>query len=251
MASEDSDEIVPGLAMVHRFGDSSDLDETVSSVAPIRLDHLHARCEFLEVSSLRGAKRMIAEERYDRLQQLRPPCHNVLAQVLLVVVVPLIDEDPPDLEEPLQVLEAAETSRSLRHGKPVAHLIPGSVASSPRAVWLPHKANREASFSVYKTDHPATELDQSFLLIFRTRHVVTMVNAASDEYEVVRDTRVFQHIARCTPCRYRHGGQRFRLKRKRPIYCPFQTRYLRTVIVTAAVYRGLDSGLRPKTNPSS
>ena len=28
-------------------------------------------------------------------------------------------------------------------------------------------------------------------------------------------------------------------------------RYLRTVIVTAAVYRGFDSELRPKTNPSS
>ena len=27
-------------------------------------------------------------------------------------------------------------------------------------------------------------------------------------YEVVRDTRVFQHIARCAPCRCRHGGQR-------------------------------------------
>ena len=28
-------------------------------------------------------------------------------------------------------------------------------------------------------------------------------------------------------------------------------RYLRTVIVTAAVYRGFDSELRPKANPSS
>jgi len=39
---------------------------------------------------------------------------------------------------------------------------------------LPYEANREATFSVYKTNHPTTELNQPFLLIFRTRHVVTL-----------------------------------------------------------------------------
>src|SRR5438093_12443670 len=58
-------------------------------------------------------------------------------------------------------------------------LVSGSVTSSPRAAWLPHEADREASFSVYKTDHPTTELDQPFLLVFRTRHFVT-VSARSD-----------------------------------------------------------------------
>ena len=28
-----------------------------------------------------------------------------------------------------------------------------------------------------ETDHPTTDLDQPFLLVFRTRHVVTVVNA--------------------------------------------------------------------------
>src|SRR3984885_13490536 len=65
---------------------------------------------------------------------------------------------------------------------------------------------------------------------------------------VVRDTRVFQHLARCAPHRYRCGGQRNRLGH---CTCPFQACHLRTVIVTAAVYRGLDSKLRPKTNLSS
>jgi hypothetical protein len=46
---------------------------------------------------------------------------------------------------------------------------------------LPHETDREASFSVYKTDHPSTKLDQPFLLIFRiARHVVTIVNARPD-----------------------------------------------------------------------
>ena len=64
---------------------------------------------------------------------------------------------------------------------------------------------------------------------------------------VVRDTRVFQHIARCAPRHYWCGGQRI----ASGDYCPFWPRYLRTVIVTAAVYRGLDSRLRPKANLSS
>src|SRR5438445_121489 len=38
---------------------------------------------------------------------------------------------------------------------------------------------------------------------------------------------------------------------RRTYYCPFQPCHLRTVIVTAAVYRGLDSRLRPKANLSS
>jgi hypothetical protein len=47
-------------------------------------------------------------------------------------------------------------------------------------MWLPNEPDGEASLSVYKADDPATKLGQPFLLIFRTRHVVTMVNALSD-----------------------------------------------------------------------
>ena len=70
-------------------------------------------------------------------------------------------------------------------------LVSGHVAASTRPAWLPDEADRKASFSVYETDHPATELDQPFLLVFRTRHVVTMVNALIGRYEVVRDTPGF------------------------------------------------------------
>jgi hypothetical protein len=63
---------------------------------------------------------------------------------------------------------------------PVRYLEAGLVALPIRPVWLPDEPDREASFSVYKTDDPTTLLDQPFLLIVRTRHVVTMVNAPSD-----------------------------------------------------------------------
>src|SRR5437763_8243075 len=72
----------------------------------------------------------------------------------------------------------------------MSNLVADLVAASTRTAWLPDEADREASFSVYKTDHPATELDQPFLLVFRTRHVVTMVNVLPD-VEVVRDTPGF------------------------------------------------------------
>ena len=100
--------------------------------------------------------------------------------MLLMVVMAPVHEDPAYTEELFELLEAGETLRALRHGKPWKHLVSGPVASSLHSIRLPSEANREASFSVYKTDHPTTELNQSFLLIFRTRHVVTMVNVRSD-----------------------------------------------------------------------
>jgi hypothetical protein len=61
---------------------------------------------------------------------------------------------------------------------------------------------------------------------------------------VAEDARVFQHIAGCAPHRHRRGGQH-----PQPAW---GLSYLRTVIVTAAVYRRFGSELRfPKeANPS-
>jgi len=141
MASEDSDKLVSGFAVIHRLSDANDLDQTVASRMSTRLDHLHARRELLEVTSLRCTERMPLEERYDRLHQLRPSRHNVLAQMLLMIVVALVDENPPNPEEALELLEAVQAPHSLRHGKLVAHLIAGYVAFAPRTVWLPHEAD--------------------------------------------------------------------------------------------------------------
>jgi hypothetical protein len=96
-----------------------------------------------------------------------------------MIVVTSVDKDPADPEEQFQFFEAAEALHSLRHGKPMSDLVSGLVALPASPVWLPDEADGEASLSVYKTDHPAKS-DQSFLLIFRTRHVVTMVNVLSD-----------------------------------------------------------------------
>ena len=181
MVSEETDQIVPGLAMIHRLCDLRDLNQTLRGQMSTGVDDFHAPRELLEVALLRGPQRILTEERDYGSRQIRPTTDEVLAKVLSMVVMPPVDKDAADPEEASQLLEARAAALALRHDKPVEHLVAGCVASSPRTVRLPYEADREASFSVYKADHPATELDQSFLLIVRTRHVVTIVNALSDD----------------------------------------------------------------------
>jgi hypothetical protein len=180
MASEDSDEIVPGFLPIHGLRDLRDLNETLGRQMPADGDQLNAASELLEVLLLWAPQRMPSEERDDRLQQIQAAPDDVTEHVLPVVVVPPVGDDNPNAEELTKALETVNAGGALCHGEFVRDLETGSVASSPRAVWLPHEADRKASFSVYKTVYPATELDQPFLLVFRTRHIVTMVNARSD-----------------------------------------------------------------------
>ena len=97
-----------------------------------------------------------------------------------MVVPPTIHIHPTHSEELAQLLQAADATRALHHDEVVRDLVSGRVAASTWSVWLPNQADREASFSVYKTDHPATELERSFLLVFRTRHFVTVAVLSDD-----------------------------------------------------------------------
>jgi hypothetical protein len=101
--------------------------------------------------------------------------------MLAMVVVTPVRNELPHAKEGAKPLERGETNAppaSLRTRKTPESRFP--VAASASAIVLTHEADREASFSVYETAHPATLLGQSFLLIVRTRHVVTIVNVPSD-----------------------------------------------------------------------
>jgi hypothetical protein len=165
--------------MIHCLGDLRDLDQPCDGLMSIHWDQLHAHRELLEVILLRRTQWILLKEGNDRLYQFHAPIHDVLTKVLAMVVVPPIDVQSTDSKESAEILETSAAALTLRHDKPVRHLISGSVTSAPCPVWLPDEADGEASFSVYKTENPA-EPDQSFLLIFRTRHVVTMVNVTLD-----------------------------------------------------------------------
>ena len=117
---------------------------------------------------------MSPEERDDPLEQLIPRPHHVAVQRLLVVVVPAIHDHRPDPEEVDEVVETRDAGRALRDPEPMCDLPAGSVAASPPPAGLADEADREASFSVYETDHPSTKLDQPFLLIVRTVRIVTV-----------------------------------------------------------------------------
>ena len=144
-----------------------------------------------------------------------------------------------------------------------------SCSLSTRAACLPHEADREASFSVYVTGiTPTTELAISFPMLVsdRTRHVVTVCRTESISVRTARSvvtgsTPAFSSdmarlALRVIDRRIREGFHvisRFdwiTASSGNPLPDK-EFRYLRTVIVTAAVYRGLDSKLRPKTNLSS
>ncbi len=114
--------------------------------------------------------------------------------------------------------------RPLRYGKLVGHLVAGLVAFAALPAGLPDEADGEASFPVYKTNNPA-KLNQPFLLIVRTQHVVTHLSAGSVGYS---GFPAYGRIA----CSTIAGG--------RGNDC-----YLRTVIVTAAVYRSFGCELHP------
>ena len=191
---------------------------------------------------------MLPEERDHRSSRSSRRRTTYLVQVLAVVVVPPIDDRPAHTEEahgaPRGRGRCSTPCVTTNRGKT---WYPSLVASSPRTVRLPYETDREASFSVYKTDHPATELDQPFLLVFRTRHVVTL-DIRSDG----SSSAGYTGFSSIWPDAHRiitgAGGNEFAWT---AAHCLIQACHLRTVIVTAAVYRGLDSKLRPKANLSS
>src|SRR6266511_563395 len=144
------------------------------------VNHADTERELLKIALLRASHRMLNEEWNDRADQVRSPINDVLPEVLTMVVVAPILEEPPNAEETSQLLQTVEALRSLRHDEPVRHMVAGSVALSLRPVWLSNESDGETTFSVYKADDPASP-DQPFLLIVRiTRHVVTIVNGQSD-----------------------------------------------------------------------
>jgi hypothetical protein len=172
MASEDSDELGPVLSPVHRLRDLRDLDETRGGQMTAVVDHPDDLRELLEVRALRRTERMLFEERNDRLEEIRPVAHGEAIHGLTVVVVPSVRNEAAHAEEALQLMEASDAGRPLRDGELVSHLPAGSVGAPARPAELADKADREASFSVYKTKDPAKR-HQPFLLVFRTVRVVT------------------------------------------------------------------------------
>jgi hypothetical protein len=94
---------------------------------------------------------MSSKERDDRFDKIDAAIDDELAQMLAMVVMAVVNEDPAHLKELLQLLKALPAPRALRHDEPVGHLITGLVALPARSRRLPNEADGEAPFSIYKT----------------------------------------------------------------------------------------------------
>src|SRR5215211_5282085 len=91
MASEDSDQISSGLAVIHRLRDPCDLDQARHREVPTCCADLNAPRKRLEVVPLRRAKRMLPKERNHDPEEIIASTDDVAIHMLLVVVVAPVD----------------------------------------------------------------------------------------------------------------------------------------------------------------
>jgi hypothetical protein len=169
MVSEDSQGF-GRLPMVHRLSDLCDLDEPGDGEMPSKGHHGDDQCELLEVLSLRRSQRVLPEERNDRVSKVGEPLHAIPEEVFLVIVVPAVPVHPAASEEACKILEHVPARCSLDDGKLRASL----PSQSHRVASVDGTA--ETSLSVHEPDDPSDRLE-SFLLIFRTLHIVTARHA--------------------------------------------------------------------------
>ena len=119
MASEDSDQILPGCPAIHRFDHLRDLDQSADIEMPAFRNQPHTQREPFKVALLGGSKRVGLKERDHCPNEVRPTIHDELAQMFAVVVLALIAVDTPDPKEALQLLERRAAADRLRHDKPM------------------------------------------------------------------------------------------------------------------------------------
>ena len=106
MASEDSDQIVPGLLPIHGLRNLRDLNETLGRLVSAFGDQLDAAGELLEVLLLRAHHRMLLEERNDRPEKILASPDGVAKHVLPMIVVTTIRDNVANTEELTKSFEA-------------------------------------------------------------------------------------------------------------------------------------------------
>jgi hypothetical protein len=154
-------------AAVHRDGEVEEPAKAGGSAVVTESLLPHDERELLEVRMLRGEQRITFEEGNDTLEQVLALAHHKDER-------PIASAVGPDRAASESLLD------QLEHLSPVAVLADmklGNELKSDATRRIALHRNRETSFSVYETRDIAI---QPFLLIVRTRHVVTIVNVRSD-----------------------------------------------------------------------
>jgi len=132
----------------------------------VETHQLDDSCELLEVLPLRSSQRVLSEERDDDVPKVTDPLHAVSKEILSMIVVSTVSEDLAASEESDEFVKHIPTRRALDNSKLRSDL------PSEAHLRAAEDGTAEAAFSVYKPYDPA-KLSESFLLVFRTRCIVT------------------------------------------------------------------------------
>src|SRR5947209_10145716 len=235
MVSEDSQDL-GWFPKVHRLGDLRYPDQSFDRQVFAKLHPYDDVGELLEVVPLRGSQRVLLEERDDGLPQVSEPLHAIPKDVLSVVVVPTVAKDLATPEESDKVIQDIATRGALNNGKF------GTNLPSERHLVAMVDGTAEAALAIHETHDPFIG-HEPFLLVFRTARIVTeghhnILRAGCDSQRVVNGYSGFPAYSRLRTTPLPMWGAA-------PPRLRGDFSYLRTVIVTAAVYRGLGSELRP------
>src|SRR5262245_12198486 len=168
MVSEDSQHL-GRLPEVHRLLDLCDLDQTRDREMPALIHQLDDPSELGEVVSFRCSQWVRLEERDDDVPEISVPLDAVPEEILTMVVVPAVAVHATAAEELDHLFEHVTTRCTLHDGKFRSNL----PSESHRVATIDGAA--EAAFPIDETHEPPNG-GESFLLVFRTRGIVTDVH---------------------------------------------------------------------------
>jgi hypothetical protein len=168
MVSEDPQDL-GGFPVIHRLGDLGDVHDPRHTQVPADLHELDDPGELLEVVSLRRSQGVLEEERDDHIPQVTEPPHAVPEHVLPVVVVPRVRIDLPASEKTDEVFQDIAAGCALGDGEF------GSNLPSKSHLAASIDGTAEAAFPIHEPHDPSYGRE-SFLLVFRTPHIVTAMH---------------------------------------------------------------------------
>jgi hypothetical protein len=115
MASEDSDQLVPGFPSVHRLHDFDYLRKTSMGLVTTFRHELDTRSELLEVEPFGSTKWMLPEEWDDPFKQILSTTNDEAVEVFPVVVMPPVDVHLARSEELTEIVETRDAAYALSH----------------------------------------------------------------------------------------------------------------------------------------
>jgi|SRR5579864_46081 len=141
MVSEDSDQLGPGLLMVHGRNDLDKVGKAGSREMLSTVHPLHTICELCKVRCLRSSKWILPKERDYHVSQVAPLTHHEAVYGFAMVVVSSVGVNATNSEVGTQCLEALNALGSLSNHEFMRELVPGSVSDSACPMRLSHQAD--------------------------------------------------------------------------------------------------------------